>query len=228
MPADRTTPGGAAAVDRALLLLRAFSTEENTLTLTQLAERSGLYKSTALRLLSSLEHSALIQRRADGRYALGSEIARLHSVYVSSFSLGDIVLPALRDLVAATRESASFHVRQGEQRLVLFRVDSDQPLRDHIKAGDLLPLKRGAGGRVLMAYSGARGALYAKIRREGVLVISGDRTEELAGISAPAFNAGQALVGAVTLTMPIARLRPAQSSDVLNAARRISMALGAG
>lgn len=42
--------------------------------------------------------------------------------------------------------SASFHVRQGNQRLCLFRVDSPQPIRDHIRAGDLLPLDRGVGG----------------------------------------------------------------------------------
>lgn len=51
----------------------------------------------------------------------------------------------------------AFHVRQGDQRLVLFRVDSPQGLRDHVRAGDLLPLDRGAGGLVLMAYGGAKG-----------------------------------------------------------------------
>ena len=68
----------------------------------------------------------------------------------------------------------------------LHRVDSDQPLRDHVKAGDLLPLNRGAGGRVLMAFGGTKGALYSRIRRDEVLVIEGDRTPELAGISARA------------------------------------------
>jgi DNA-binding IclR family transcriptional regulator len=33
-----------------------------------------------------------------------------------------------------TAESASFHVRQGDQRLCLYRVDSPQPVRDSTRA----------------------------------------------------------------------------------------------
>ena len=50
-----------------------------------------------------------------------------------------------------------------------YRVDSPHPIRDHAKAGDILPLARGAGGRVLMVYSGAKGALYDKVRKCGLM-----------------------------------------------------------
>src|SRR5574341_2468595 len=149
----QAAPGGAQAVDRALSLLACFRAGEGALALAELAQRTGLYKSTVLRLLASLEHAGLVQRRVDGRYALGPEVARLHAVYTASFSLEEAVLPELRSLVARTRESAAFHVRQGGQRLCLYRVDSMQAVQDHTRAGDLLPLERGAGGRVLMAYS---------------------------------------------------------------------------
>ena len=156
---QHAAPGGAAAVDRALSLLCAFRAGDEGLSLNELAERTRLYKSTVLRLLASLEHARLLLKRADGRYALGPELARLHSIYSATFSLEAEVVPALRELVASTRESAAFHVRQGEDRLCLYRVDSPQLLRDHIRAGDLLPLNKGAGGRVLMAFGGAtRGA----------------------------------------------------------------------
>src|SRR5258706_973771 len=194
-------PGGAAAVDRALSLLRAFRAGDSALTLAELAERTQLYKSTVLRLLASLEHAKLLLRQPDGRYALGPELARLHAIYAATFSLEDEVLPILRDLVASTRESAAFHVRQGDQRLCLFRVDSPQLVRDTIRVGDLLPLDRGAGGRVLMAFSEARGGIYEQIRRDGVVVMTGDRVPELTGISAPAFGIDGALVGAVKLTL---------------------------
>jgi DNA-binding IclR family transcriptional regulator len=137
-----------------------------------------------------------------------------------------VVLPALRALAEATRESAAFHVRQGQSRLCLYRVDSPQPVRDHTRAGDLLPLERGAGGRVLMAYSGARGTRYAQIRRDQVLVASGDRVPELAGISAPVFGAAGELVGAVTLTMPAPRLNAAHATQVCQAARQVTAGLG--
>ena len=85
-------PGGAAAVDRALSLLAAFRDGDTALGLAELAQRTGLYKSTVLRLLASLEHAGFVQRLADGRYALGPEIARLHTLYAASFSLEEQVV----------------------------------------------------------------------------------------------------------------------------------------
>jgi DNA-binding IclR family transcriptional regulator len=218
--------GGVAAVDRALLLLTAFRPGDRSLSLVELVERAGLVKSTALRLLASLVHFGLVQRLVDGRYALGAEIARLQSIYTASFSLEAVVLPALRGLVAATRETAVYHVRQGDTRLVLYRVESPQPVRDHVQVGDLMPLGRGAGGRVICAYSGGKGAMYDKIRKDGFVALVGDRSPDLAGIAAPVFSAQGGLAGAVTLTMPAHRFRKGYSAAVKSAAHEITTSLG--
>jgi len=230
-------PGGAAAVDRALSLLGAFRSGDSALPLAELAQRSRLYKSTALRLLASLEHARLVQRLADGRYALGSEVARLHAIYAASFSLDRVVLPQLGRLVEATGESAAYHVQQGHGadavRLCLYRVDSPHPVRDHIRAGDILPLARGTGGRVLTAFDPARAKsgsaadrkLLAGIRERGYYAATGDRLAEVAGISAPVFHADGTLAGAVTLTMPSHRYDARYVKPVLEAARRLSGAL---
>jgi DNA-binding IclR family transcriptional regulator len=142
-------PGGVAAVDRAFSLLGAFKKGDVSLGLIDLSERTKLYKSTILRLIASLEHSRLIVRNVDATYSLGPEVMRLHAVYTNTFSLEAQVTPVLKKLVGLTRESAAFHVLRDGARLCLHRVDSPQVVRDHIKAGDLLPLNRGAGGRVL-------------------------------------------------------------------------------
>jgi DNA-binding IclR family transcriptional regulator len=218
--------GGVAAVDRALLLLASFRTGDRSLSLAELADRAGLVKSTTLRLLASLAHFGFVRKLEDGRYALGPEVARLQAIYTASFSLEGAIMPVLRDLVRRTRESAIYHVRQGDARLCLYRVDSPQPLRDHAQVGDLLPLDRGAGGRVLLAFSGARGALYERIRHEGVAAIVGDRSKDLAGIAAPVFKAGGELAGAITLTMPAARYSERHVAHVRAAADRVTRALG--
>jgi DNA-binding IclR family transcriptional regulator len=225
---EDSAPGGVAAVDRALSLLAAFRSGDRTLTLSELAERTRLYKSTALRLLASLEHARLVVRQADGVYALGPELARLHSVFTGSFSLEAEVVPALRALVAATHESAAFHVRQGEQRLCLYRVDSPHVVRDHTRAGDVLPLDRGAGGRVLSAFAGARGTLYETIRKQGYVVLDSDRVPDLTGISAPVFGADGGLVGALTLTMPSSRKRASFVQAVRKGAAQLTKRLGGG
>ncbi|SFP84753.1 IclR family transcriptional regulator [Variovorax sp. 770b2] len=226
-------PGGAAAVDRALSLLSAFQAGDEALSLAQFAERTQLYKSTVLRLLASLEHARLIRRQDDGRYALGMEIARLHGLYAASQSLDRVVLPVLRALVAATGESAAYHVRQdqGESwvRLCQFRIDSSHVVRDHVRAGDLLPNDRGAGARVLIAFGPEaerpRGAkerkLYDAIRAQGYCALVGDRTAELAGISAPVFHADGSLAAAVTLTMPTHRYDEGYIAPVRAAAKEL-------
>ncbi|MDQ0139818.1 IclR family transcriptional regulator [Cupriavidus necator] len=218
--------GGAIAVDRALFVLSVFRLGDGALALAELAQRSGLYKSTLLRLLASLEHAGLVMRHADGRYGLGPQVARLHAVYAASFSLEAVVMPVLRELAHATRESAAFHVEQGEHRLCLYRVDSPQPVRDHVRAGELLPRDRGAGARVLRAFAGEPGALYDRIRHDGVAALVGDRSPDLAGVSAPVFGPGGVLAGALTLTCPAARYREDFRSDVLQAARALTLALG--
>jgi DNA-binding IclR family transcriptional regulator len=162
----------------------------------------------------------------DGRYALGSEVTRLHSIYAASFSMEAQVMPVLRELVAATQESAAFHVRQGDQRLCLYRVDSPHLLRDHIRAGDLLPLDRGAGGRVLMAFGGAKGRMYDEIRKCGFVVLSSDRVPGLTGISAPVWNAAGELAGALTLTLPEQRMKPEFTDAVRESSKRLTLRLG--
>jgi len=219
-------PGGAAAVDRALSILSVFGVGAEALSLVQIAEATGLYKSTVLRLIASLEHGRFIQKRDDGRYCLGVEVARLYSAYSHSFALSEVVMPAMTRLVEVTRESASFHVRQGDQRLCLYRVDSPQPIRDHIRAGTLLPLNRGSGGRVLLAFEGEPGEIYEQIRKEKQMWSNGDRQEGVSGISSPVFDATGRLVGAITLTMPSTRFKDSHKEAVMTAAKEMTQGLG--
>jgi DNA-binding IclR family transcriptional regulator len=223
-------PSGAASVDKAMSLLAAFRAGDTSLALGELAERAQLYKSTVLRALASLEHAGFIQRLADGRYALGSEIARLYAVYAASFSLERIVMPVLEELVRQTGESAAYHVRQGDARLCLYRVDSPHPVRDHVRAGEVLPLYRGSGGRVLVAFDDALMksvpaddlALYAQIVAQGFYAATGDRLAEVAGISAPVFLHGRQIAGALTLTMPAHRYKAEYIGQLVSAAKDLS------
>lgn len=222
---EQAAPGGAAAVDRALSVLSAFRSGDKALSVTELAERTKLYKSTVLRLLASLAHGGLMRKTTEGLWSLGPEVSRLAAIYTASFSLEDVVLPVMRQLVAKTGESVALHIQQGEQRLCLFRVDSPQLLRDHVKAGDVLPLDRGAGGRVLMAFSGAKGKVYDRIRKEGFIHSTGDRVPGLVGVSAPVWKGEGQLVGALTLTVPENRFKDEFVHDLRASASLLSQQL---
>ena len=218
---ERLAPGGAASVDRALSVLSAFRAGDKALSVTDLAERTRLYKSTVLRLLASLAHGGLMRKTEGGLWALGPELSRLAAIYTASFSLEDVVLPVMRELVEQTGESVALHVRQGEQRLCLYRVDSPQLLRDHVRAGDVLPLDRGAGGRVLMAFGGGRGKVYDQIRSDGYVHVTSDRVPGLVGVSAPVWRGDGQLVGALTLTVPEARFKSRFVLDLRRACERL-------
>jgi DNA-binding IclR family transcriptional regulator len=99
-------------------------------------------------------------------------------------------------------------------------------VRDHTKAGDVLPLNRGAGGRVLTAFGGAKGATYEAIRKRGYVEMDGDRVKDLSGISAPVFGPGGQLAGALTLTMPTSRKRASYVQAVRKAAVDLTHRLG--
>jgi DNA-binding IclR family transcriptional regulator len=240
-------PGGVAAVDRALSLLQVFRSGDAPLSLATLAQRTQLHKSSVLRLLASLMHAMLVERLADGRYALSHGLARLHQVYAASYSLERLVMPQLHELVAQTGESAAFHVLWGQgtqlARISLFRVDSPQPIRDHYQPGDLLPLNRGVGAMVLLAHHGAGDFIgdpevqqdTATVLRQGYLSASGHRDADVAGVAAPVFKsglgqgtgeAGNALAGALIVTMPAGRYAQAHVAPLLRAAAQLTRLLG--
>lgn len=216
---------GVASVDKALAILRLFSSQNNALSLIQIAEATGLYKSTTLRMLASLSNALLVMKRSDGMYVLGPAIASLNAAYQQHQSLETLVIPVLEQLMKATQESAAFHVRQGDKRLCLYRVDSRQALRDHIRVGDLLPIDKGAGGKVLRAFEGAPGKANNLIREAMVLAIAGDRVKEISGISSPVFST-EGLIGVITLTMPTYRFDPKQASIVKASAKKLTELLG--
>jgi DNA-binding IclR family transcriptional regulator len=225
--ADRSrAAGGASTVDRTLALLACFRTDRPTPGLSELSAETGLYKSTVLRLIASLRHARLVDQRADGRYGLGPEIARLNQVFLRSFAQEAAIMPELRRLVDETNESAAFYVPRGDQRLCLYRVDCARPLRDTLKAGDLLPLDRGAAGRLILACQGAGDGLSRAVRVRGYVALRGDRVPELAAIAAPVFGWDGTLAGAATLIMPSERFDEGLARQVVAAAAAMSRNLG--
>jgi DNA-binding IclR family transcriptional regulator len=197
---------GVAALDRAISILNAFTPLDRSLSLAEIAARTGLYKSTILRLAGSLIRGQLLERLDDGRYRVGPAAFRLGAIYQRSFATADILLPVMRDLAEQSWESVAFYVRSGEVRTCLYRIESRHPIRYMVREGDVLPLLAGSGGRVLSAFSGAEGEPYETIRRTYLHVSLGERDPETAGISAPVFGPGRALIGALTLAGPRSRV----------------------
>lgn len=223
-------PSGVDVLDRAVAILLAFRTGDPPLTLTEIANRTGLYKSTVLRLTASLGHHHLLTRLGDGRYQLGMLSYSVGKRYEANLNIGDILLPLMRDLNEKRGETVAFHVRSGSVRVCLFRIDSRFSVRAEIKPGDIQQLERGAGGRVLLAFGAMAGEPYEAIRNDYCYLSMGERDAETAGISAPVFGPMQELIGAVGIVMPVTRMTPDQvdpfTVSVLDTAARATVQLG--
>src|SRR5581483_1209111 len=218
------------AVERALAILDAFHEDSNTLSLGELAERTGLYRSTILRLHASLERFGYLHRGTDGRFRLGPSLLRLGVLYQNAFNLADYVRPVLATLVEETGETAAFYIREADKRICLYRHHAPRLLRHHIEEGTALPLERGAGGRVLLAFTDARGPVYDDIRRDGFYISYGERDAETAAIASPVFGRDRFL-GALSIAGSRARFDAAKCKKMtkilLGKAQALSKAVGA-
>lgn len=220
--------GGVAAVDRALAILRAIARQTPPITLADLARATGYYKSTLLRLLVSLERAALVVRRSDGRYALGPYAHELGRSYEATYRVTAVLTPLLAELVESGSESASFHVyHDHEYRTCLLRIDSHHSTLDRIDVGDLLPIDRGAAGKLIKAFHGTG----LQPATDNVLATSiGERDPDCAAVAAAVFGTDNELMGAISLSGPKERFTEdavsRQSKMAVDAARRATEMLG--
>jgi DNA-binding IclR family transcriptional regulator len=195
-------PEGVAAVERALSILLCFEEKDRALSLAELARRTVLDKATVLRLARTLAADHFLVRTDDGAWRLGPALVRLGTYYQGTFNLGQTVEPILDRLARSTGESAALYVREGEGRVCLFRQDSEQSIRHHVRVGSLLPLEQGAPGRVLLAFSGTEGEPYEAIRSRGFHNTFGERDPQVASVAVPIFASENKLFGALAVTGP--------------------------
>ncbi len=216
---DRKTSGegGAAAVDRAFAIMSVFDKDAPLMTLAEIARRTGFYKSTILRLLSSLEKAGFIRKSLDGRYSVGPEPLRLSSLYQASFRLRDVLLPHLEHLSAVSGETSSFYILDKDWRVILYRVEPSRAVRVSIREGDRFPLQYGASGKILNAFTHADNSQFDAIRQQHWADSFGERDPETASVSVPVFGVGGILQGALTLSGPRDRFTRKEMQRMLGA-----------
>jgi len=193
------------AVERALTLLDVFTEDDDELTLAELAEKTGYYKSTILRLSRSLERFGYLTRQPAGDFRLGPALWRLGSLYRRGFDLGEYVRPVLRRLRDETGETASFYIRDGDVRVCLYRQNSNREIRHHLDEGARLSLEHGAAGKVLVAFSGKDGPGLEQVRAMGHAVSMGERDNDVAALAVPVRKPDGMLRGALALSGLITR-----------------------
>jgi IclR family acetate operon transcriptional repressor len=158
-PAD----GRVQSVERAIELLQAVAAAREPEPAAALADRCGLNRSTAWRLLATLEHHGLVERDpATHRYSIAYGIVRLAAA-AGHEPLARAARPLLRRLAAETGETANLAAPNG-----LELVYADQVQASHVMAADWLgrttPLHATSTGKAFLAAL-APGELEAALTR---------------------------------------------------------------
>jgi IclR family pca regulon transcriptional regulator len=135
---------------RGLSVIRAFGPEHPTMTLTQVAERTGMTRAGARRILLTLVHLGYVS--VEGRrFALTPRILDLGYAYLSATPLWNLALPYMEAVGLATRESCSVSVLDGTDIVYILRLSTHKVMSINLAVGSRLPAWATSMGRVLLA-----------------------------------------------------------------------------
>jgi DNA-binding IclR family transcriptional regulator len=238
------------SVERAFAVLRCLSS--GPAGVSEIAERTGLPKSTVSRLLGTLaELDAVTQIDPNGAYGLGELILDLSASATPGRNLVATARPVMEQLVDELGESVGIGVLDAGDVYYLDQVNSDQEVQVRDWSGERVQAHAAAAGVVLLAYASASvrarflgGALEAftdqtitdpvllgqrldETRRAGFVWCFEEFAEGLNAVGAPITDSSDRVVAAISAHGPSYRFPPDGSSAavaamLLDAASRIS------
>ncbi|MEE4193908.1 MAG: IclR family transcriptional regulator [Anaerolineae bacterium] len=231
---------------RAVQLLDCFTREHPQLGVREAARMTGLSSSTAGRLLASLkELGLLVQDDETRQYTLAGKVLSWAEAYTLSMDVRSLALPHIYDLQRITGETISLYIMEGDERICVERLESEQNVRVVARVGRRLPLHAGSAGKLFLAYLDPQvrrsmltnhplhvftnktitdpdklQAEAEKIRRQGYAISHGEWTVDASGVAAPIFNQRGEMIAALTISGPTQRFNEAAVTRFINSSTR--------
>lgn len=150
MAQDGRGPDFIEALSRGLDVLRAFSADHPTMSLSEVAGATALARPTARRILLTLEELGYVSV-TKGEYRLTPRVLELGMAYIGSLGLWDVARPHLEHLVAQTHESSSMAQLDGSDIVYVARVAVPKLISLRVDIGTRFPALRTSQGKVLLA-----------------------------------------------------------------------------
>jgi DNA-binding IclR family transcriptional regulator len=238
------------SVDRAATLLKTIAASPRPPTVLELAAECGLNRSTAWRLLATLEQHGLVERDAvSQRYGVGYAALRLAAA-AEHDSLVRRARPELERLALETEETVNLAVARRSNLVYVDQVDPPQIMAPNW-LGRPLPLHATSTGKAFLAFLPAdeRDAILAQrlerftrttitsrrrlerelddVRRAGYSVCAGELEESLFGVSAPVLDERGRPLAIVSVWGPEHRVPRRRLPDVGRRAARTAAAIEA-
>jgi DNA-binding IclR family transcriptional regulator len=241
---------GIQSVENAMTVLLALEHGGGPMTLTQVAEGSGMQPSKAHRYLVSLSRVGLVsQSPRSGRYDLGPSMRRLGAEALrrmDEVGLASEYLSGLRD---RTGNAVGLFV-WGEHGPVLVRAEQGSDVLPMIvRVGTTLPLLTTSAGRVFLAYLPATqtdpilkanrmnngpsvdadelARIKEEVRRDGIVVTTNAVLPNVSAIAAPVLGVDESLPLVVVMLLPGPDLTPDHVSEISAELLRTTNAMSA-
>ncbi len=241
---------GTQAIDRAARLLTHVLRGDDSVTFTELAEASGLAKSTTSRLLTALQRHQLVRRDVEGRFWPGELFVRYAWRGTASADLIAIAQPFLEQLGELTGETVNLGIAVSDATTTMVeqiaQVNSRYMIGGTNWVGLAVPLHCSALGKVLLAYGAAAlppGPLEARtartitsraeleaalgvVRERGYAVTDEELEPGLIAVAAPVF-ADAAAIAAISVSAPASRMTGGQVAATAASCVVVARALSA-
>jgi len=237
------------SVQRILAVFESFTRNRDSLTLQEIADRIDLPKSTAFRIVQSLEQSGYLLRLANHKYCLSFRFTKLSGLVKSTVDIREISRPIIAELADMTRETVTLNTVNGLDRVCIDVIDTASPLRSVTKAGEHIRLLDGSSAKVLMAYLPIEKLApvlsyvskktkrkqseiiseLEKIRERGYSVSHGERLLGLSAVTAPIKDINDTSSYCLTVAGPTVRIQSREKEFiklVVKAAADISKRFG--
>ena len=245
---SKSAPVG--VVTKVLHILETLHDAPSGLQLKDVAQLTGINKSTAYRFLAHLEHEGYVFRDSSGAYAIGVRLARLASGASYQTTLRKLSRPILQQLWRVTGETVNIAVLDGREVLYLDVMESSHTFRLVSQVGMRRPVYCTALGKAMLAFipeeeqqyffdgmsferftpHTIRGATqlrkeFALIRQRGYSI---DNEEAYLGsrcIGAPIFEASGKITAALSVSGPTTRVTREKVTGVAAAAKSAATAI---
>ncbi|MGE7022494.1 IclR family transcriptional regulator [Solibacillus cecembensis] len=138
-------------VVRSMDILNLFN-DHTELSFQEVIELSGIPKTTAFRMLKSLEEMELLEKGTDAKYRLGILFLKFGHLVSMRLDIRKIAYPIMNDLHNDTKEAINLIVRDGDEAIYIEKVDSKQKVRLYTAIGRKSPLYAGACPRAVLSF----------------------------------------------------------------------------
>jgi IclR family pca regulon transcriptional regulator len=151
-PDDAANPLFNQSLEKGLAVLCAFSAQRRTMTLTEVAEQAGISKSSAQRMIFTLEQLGFVRKHPQTRrYQLTPQVMRVGYSYLTANPLIDLANPYLSELTNITTETSCLTEVDGLEMVYVARFISAQFVPVHMPIGSRIPMYCTASGRAYLS-----------------------------------------------------------------------------